>query len=81
MSEYYDKYIKYKKKYLEIQNKISEIKKQNELNNQFGGKIINHNLLINFISPHHRYLINNLDILSKLKFSDPISSLFFLLSK
>jgi hypothetical protein len=76
MSNYYDKYIKYKNKYLEIKNKQNEFKqneskqnesKQNELN-QNGGLIENnisntYDLFLNYISPHHKFLINNPNIL------------------
>lgn len=62
MSNYYNKYIKYKNKYLEIKNKINELNK-NE-NNQLGGIKNNiDDLFLNYISPHHQYLINNPDIL------------------
>lgn len=83
MSTYYEKYLKYKKKYLEIQTKINHIK-----NTQSGGFLFfkneskpeikrdikpeikpdpKNNKPINnleqFILPHHKYLINNPNIL------------------
>ena len=79
MSAYYNKYLKYKKKYLEIQTKINDIK-----NKQSGGFFFSkkpeqkpeqkpekklepeekvNNNLIQFISPHHKFLINNPEIL------------------
>ena len=63
MSNFYDKYIKYKNKYLEIKNKQNELK-QAELK-QNGGILENntYDLFLNYISPHHKFLINNPNIL------------------
>ena len=68
MSTYYDKYMKYKIKYLEIQNKINKYNQSGGINlnnnNDNIKKNVNiNNSIIKFISPHHRFLIENLDIL------------------
>jgi hypothetical protein len=54
--------MKYKIKYLEIQNKINNYNQSGGINLKNNNDNIN-NSIIKFISPHHRFLIENLDIL------------------